>query len=1160
MSRLLAVLLLAAAALGAQETRGFISGRVLDASGAVVPRATVTARHQATNVKVTAASNEQGSYLLPYLPPGSYKLTAQANGFKTYTREGVELRMDDRLQIDITLELGAISESVTVSAETPLLQATNASLGQVIEQRSLTDLPVLHSNPMLLMQLSPAAVSVATNMTFTDTRSGDNARLTEFAMAGTFASTHEITMDGASNTTTGGGTSSKQRTIAFIPPSDIVNEFKVETASYDASVASAPGGLITISLKSGSNSFHGTTRYFKTNPGWNANDFFGNKFGRPRSYLKNYHWVASGSGPIVIPKLYDGRNRTFFMYGYEKQKDDAPWAGSIYSVPTLPQRGGDFSALLRLGPQYQIYDPGTARLVSGRVNRSVFPNNIVPASRFSPTARKIMEYIPNPRAEGLADGSQNYPYPDLLLHSTIWSHTGRIDHNFSDKLRTFFRAYWGDKIQIYRDYFENISTGLDGGFKNRGLTLDNVYTFSPNMVMNVRYGITRHIYPHWPKSMGMDLTTLGFPASLVKQLDPKGVSFPAISISGLSTFGNEKPDDMNTTTHHFSSTVDWVRGSQVVKFGVDCRSYQENYYRFSHAAPTFTFGTTYTSGPLDNSPASPGGVGQGFASFLLGIPTGGGIDRNASYAVESPLIGMFVQNDWRVSQKLTVNLGVRYEVEGALTERFNRSVRDFDTTTVNPMNNEVRTAYAKATTPELPLDRFVVKGGLRFAGVGGNPRGLFETPKRNFAPRLGFAYQLDPKTVIRGGYGIFFGFVGQQRGEKVKTYGFDRRTNYIGSLDGGLTFVANLENPFPGGVEEPVGAKDGLNTYIGNSIAFFLDKPSTPYNQRWSFGFQHTFPGAFMLEAGYVGSRSTRLEVSRDLRPFDTAWLSRSPVRDQARIDYWTLRLANPFYPLLPGTGLAASVITRDALARMVNFPQFTGVSATENTGYSWYHGLETRLERRFSRGFTLQTGYTWSKFMEATSRLNGQLDGIEEVISSQDRPHRFTLSGIYELPFGQGKRFDVASAFGRRLISGWQVQWLYVGQSGPPLGFGNALITGNFQDIVLPKERRTPDAWFNTAPFNRNVNDQLSYNYRTVSSRFNNIRADGRNFWNLSLLKSTQIYERVNLQIRAEFFNALNHAHFAAPNTTPTNTAFGLVSGTTTNPRLIQLGLKLGW
>ncbi len=1155
---------LTATAAFAQETRGSIAGRVVDPSGAVVPGVHLTATHVATNTKTKATTNEQGGYLIPYLLPGTYQVAAEAAGFKVYTGSDIEVRINDRLQFDIRLELGSSSESVTVVGATPLLETANASVGQVVAKKQFSELPILHSNPMLLMQLLPAAASTG-SVGFMNTRGGDNARLTEYAIAGTPGSTHEVTLDGASNTTTSAGTSNYQRTIAFVPPLDTVDEFRIETAAYDAGAAASSGGQITINLKSGTNELHGAVRYFRTNPGWNANDFFANMNGLPRSYLNNRHWTAALNGPVYIPKLYNGKNRTFFMYGYEWYANDAPSDGGIFTVPTPKERQGDFSDLLRLGAQYQIYDPATGTLANGRINRQPFSGNIVPANRISAVAKNIMSYYPAPLNAGISDGTQNYPNPNLLLHSPIWTHIGRIDHNFSDKFRTFFRGYFNNKDQLYRDYFGNLATGLTNSFLNRGATLDNVYTLRPDLVLNFRYSYTRFLFPHTPKSQGMDLEILGFPASFVNQLDRVNVSFPQISINGMTNLGNEKPDNYITNTHHFSSTLNWVRGTHVVRVGVDYRAYQENYASYSSASPSFSFGTSWTQGPLDNSPASPSGVGQGLASFLLGLPTGGSVGRPANYAVSSPLLGSFVQDDWRVTPKLTVNIGLRYEVEGALRERFNRSVTGMDFTTVNPLNAAVQANYAKNPTPELPASQFVVKGGLLFAGVNGQPSALFNTPKLNFAPRFGIAYRLNDKTVIRSGYGVFFGFVGQQAGDKVKQSGFSSTTPFQASQDGGLTFVASLGNPFPNGIVAPTGASGGLNTFLGNSITFFPQHPATPYSQRWSLTIQRQLPGAFMAEVGYVGNRGTHLSsssgsgVTMDYRPFNPDYLSRSPVRDQAAINYWTIMLPNPFYPLLPSTGLSGSVIARNALTQMANFPQFTGVTSLDNVGISWYHALVTRLERRFSAGYTVQVGYTFSKYMQAMSRLNGQLSPLEHVISDQDRRHHLTASGIYELPFGPKKELlaDTGPVLGR-IIGGWQVEAIGIWQSGQPLGFGNALLVATVKDI--PTGSGNLWQWFNVNAFNRKTADQLSYNYRTMSSLFSGVRGGGRKFLNASLIKTVPIRERLNGQLRAEFFNVLNHPNFGGPNTSPTSAAFGQVTSMTGTSRILQLALRIGW
>ncbi len=1152
--------IMAAGSLGAQETRGTLAGRVVDPTGSAMPNVVVEATNVATNTTASSTSNDQGDYLLPYLISGTYNITAKASGFKTFLRSGIEIRISDRLRVDITMEIGEQSERVTVTAETPMLETTSSSVGQVIEQRWISDLPVLHGNQMLLTQLSPGVVmTVSGGLTWVSTSAGANARNTEYGMAGSPSSTQEISLDGASDTTTVAGNSAGKRTVAYIPPSDLVAEFKVQTAAFDASVGNSTGGWVSTSLKSGTNTLHGTAMYSRTNVGWNANDFFANRSGLARTDLHSNHQVITGSGPIYLPKLYDGRNRTFFLYGWEREMRSAPFSNTTFSVPTAKQREGDFSELLKVSSSYQIYNPFSAYRSNGRVCREPFANNIVPTSLFGPVAKKILSYYPLPLVSGEADGTNNYPQPGLVSVVTMKSHTVRIDHNVSDRDRMFVRAYYGDRPAILMDYFNNLSTGYTQSFANRGVMFDNVYTVSPSVVIGMRYAFTRFFWPNAPKSEGMDLATLGFPSSLVNQISTKFASFPAISINGLQSIGGNGGFGYFTNTHQLGGEITWVKGQHTLQFGVDHRRYQYNSHD-NAVSPTLTFSTTYTKGPADNSTGSPSGLGQGLASFLLGIPTSGNIKRTSDSSQSSPITGLFVQDNWRVTNKLTLNLGVRYEVEGALSERFDRTVRGFDTTTVNSMNGQVSANYAASPLAELPASQFVVRGGLLYAGVSGQPHSLYDTPKKNFAPRAGFAYQITNDTVIRGGYGMFYGFTGQQSGTAAILTGFSRTTTYVPSLDGGLTFAASLDNPFPSGISEPTGSSLGLDTNIGNGVSFLNSNPKTPFNQIWSVTIQRTLPGRSFLELGYIGNRGSDIRLSSSPQYFDAKYLSRKTVRDQDTINYWTTTVSNPFYPLLSGTNLAAKVVTRDRLLRMANYPQFSGVSTTENTGSSWYHAMTARFQKRFGSGFTANANFTRSKLIQATSRLNGQTSPLERVIGSDDRPYTFTFNGIYEFPFGDGKMFPIQNRIARAIAGGWQIGAIFTAQGGPALGFGNALLTGTLSDIPLSGDERTIDRWVNTSAFNRTSSQQLSYNYVTLSSRLSGVRAPGLNLWNGTLMKTVTVAERFRVQLKADVANMFNHPNFASPNTSPTSTAFGKITAMYSYSRIIQLGAKVLW
>jgi outer membrane receptor protein involved in Fe transport len=1152
-------LFIGGSALG-QETRASLVGRVTDQTEAVMPGVRIRATHAGTGVTVETTTNPGGLYQLLYLLPGTYTVTAEASGFKTLVREGIELRINDRVELNLTMEVGAVGERIEVVGETPLLQTATASMGQVIDRRRIQELPLIHGNPMAVLELTPGLAQARTSdLGLWGFRVFDNGWTTSFAIDGAVSNTHEITLDGVSNTTRLGGGGARRNTVAYTPPADLVDEFKVQTASFDASVGYTSGAVINMSVKPGTNTFHGAAYWFKIFPELNANQWFANRAGQPRMMFQYDRWGASGTGPVVLPRIYNGRDKTFFSYGYEGHHDSPPWPQTL-TVPTPRQLEGDFSELLRLGANYQIYDPLTARrLPNGRIQRDPFPNNIIPPGRISLFTKPLNRYWPAPRVPGAADGTNNFPDPNQPDPNHYFSHVARVDHTVSTNNRLFARVAVSKNIEKnYRDAFKNEATGGNLLRRNRGFTIDDVHTFSPHLVLDVRYGYTRFREDSEPKSLGFDPTKVGFDRALIAQIDPQAWVFPCFVVSGYASLGCFNPSKNSTDNHDLNAAFDALRGDHTVKFGGGFRVYRRNTYPFGQAVPRLDFGVTYTRGPLDNSPAAP--IGQGLASFLLGIPTGGFLDRNASYAQQSAGFALYFQDDWKLTRKLTLNLGLRYEYEGPLTERFNRTVRHYDFRSRSPIEAAVKANYAREPIPEIAPDQFQLIGGLTDAGVGGNPRGVYEPDRNNFMPRIGLAWSLTPRTVVRAGYGIFYSYLGV-RGMDVIQTGFSQRTEVIPSLDDGLTFrIPSLSNPFVDGILEAPGASLGLATFLGRSISVFDPKPITPYNQRWQISIQRELPTRVVLDIAYVGNRGTNLEVSRNLNPVPERWLSRSPVRDQPTIDFLTALVPNPFYPLLPGTGLAGTRIARSQL--LMPYPHFTGISDFTYIGFSWYHALQIKAERRFASGYTFQSTYTWSKFMEATSFLNGSDTYPERVIGAQDFPHRFSLSWIYELPFGRGRPFG-ASAAGviGRLISGWQVQGIYTAQAGQALGFGNAIFFGNLKEIPLPKSQRTVDRWFNTeAGFERSSARQLAWNLRKFNSRFSGVRGDGINQWNISVIKNTTVREGINLQFRAEGINALNHVQFQNPNTNPASAAFGMVTDEKSSGRAIQWGLKLIW
>jgi hypothetical protein len=1151
------LILLAAEQAAAQESRGAILGRVVDTSGAAIPAVTVKATNLNTNVSVSGQSNASGNYEIPYLLPGPYQLSAELPGFKSFVREGIELRLADRVTVEVVMQVGDIAEKLTVTAETPLLETATAGMGQVIDHRRILELPVAHGNPYLLMALS-AGVAHTQNPGLDQPYAPTH--IVGYSMDGVRANRSEIAIDGTPNTVVNHRWGRGDLMAGYTPPADVVQELKVQTAAFDAGVGHSQGGITSITLKSGTNELHGSAYYSMLNPALDANLYFSNAARLPRGEYEYHRFGGSFMGPVYIPKLYNGRDRTFFTYAYEQIRDSRA-RGAVYTVPDERERAGDFSALLALGSQYQIYDPATRTAVEGgRFQSQPLPNNIVPRSRISPIAEKILGYIPMPNATGLADGTNNLNRTDEPEVLRYYNNVARVDHNFSLNHRMYVRFNNYNRGSTYYDYFKSLASGGVNDWPQHALSIDDVFHFNPSTFLNVRYAGYRLSIGISPKqeSIGFDLTSLGLPKYLNDASSASERTFPHVSVTNYFSTISEWYTH-NHQNHTLEGHLTAIRGRHSLRFGGDARQYRTFHVELGRTSTgSFQFGTAWTQGPFNTSPASP--KGQGLAGMLLGLPTGGNVDRNASYAEQSTEYSFYIHDDWRVNSRLTLNLGIRYEVESPLTERFNRTVRGFDFTTPNPLEAQARANYAANPIPELPADQFRFTGGLTFPGVGGQPRGLWKRDTNNFMPRVGFAFQASPKTVLRGGWGMFFGPLGARRVDVIQD-GFSQSTPLIPSLDNGLTFVATLADPFPDGIQQPPGASNGLLTFAGRSISFFNENPVAPYHHRWQFSIQRELPHRALVELGYIGNSGRAIETTYNFRALPLQYLSRLPVRDQTTINYLAAQVRNPFSGLLPGTGLAGTTVSRSHLLSSGPYTGYTGMSMLDNSGYSRYHAMSARVEKRFSRGWTSHVAYTWSKNMEALNRLNGQYDNLEYVVSDQDRAHRIVVSAIFELPIGRGRALlGSASRVTDAFLGGWQVQGIFTGQGGQALAWGNLFFRGDdVHAITLPVSQRTPDRWFNTdAGFVRASAEQPGSNFRLWPSRLNNVRGDGVNQWDLSALKNVRLKERLTGQFRAEFLNALNHPNFNNPNTGVTSAAFGRVTSQKGFPRRVQFGFKV--
>ena len=637
----------------AQEARGTIKGTVLDAGKDAVPGATVKITNVAMGTSVTVPTNTAGLFQAPFLIPGTYQVEVTNQGFKKYLRDNVILRVNDLLELEIELEVGTVDQSVTVTAEGATLDTASASLGHVVDARRIAELPIGHGDPYAL-------IGLASGVSFTRDQRLDRpfepTHIVGYSMDGTRANRSDLTIDGASSTSTA---NAGEVISSFVPPQDLVQEFKVQTATFDASFGNTEGGVTNLSIKSGTNQFHGTAYYSNFSRATSANDFYANRNNVPLADFYYHRFGGTIGGPIWVPKVYDGKNKTFFMYGMEGIREARPRNNCAVpcSIPSDKMRSGDFSELLALGSSYQLYNPFTRRPApSNRFVQDPFVGNIIPASLINPVAKNFIDkYLPRATSAPIAaDGSGNFQRPELKETAKYYSHTIRVDHVFNQNHRTFGRASWYDRNSDYNNYYQNDATGTLFAFISRQAVIDHVWTVTPSLILNFRGSYNRFIRSDDtnPANWGFDLTTLGFPSSYANLIDEDLKRFPRFNIDGYVGTGSGA-DFRPTDTYNFVTQATKIAGPHAVKFGLEYRSYREfSVFHSNNQTGEFTFNNTYTRGPLDNATA-PTQLGFSFAAFLLGIASTGAINQPASYAEQSEAWGIYVHDDWRVNQRLT---------------------------------------------------------------------------------------------------------------------------------------------------------------------------------------------------------------------------------------------------------------------------------------------------------------------------------------------------------------------------------------------------------------------------------------------------------------------------------------------------------------------------
>jgi hypothetical protein len=1129
-----------------QEFRGTITGRVTDAQAASVPNAKISATLLATGGRSQTSTGTDGLYTIPFLAPGTYKLEVEASGFKRYVRDGVEVTAGERVGLDIELSLGQLTETISVTADAPMLDTTSATAGQVINSAQVENMPMNGRTPLVLAQL---AMGVVPNSDPKFNRPFDNAGPSGFSMGGAPAQQNELLVDGAPDTTW-------DLRVSYNPPVDAVQEVRVHAFEADAAYGHTGGGTANVVMRGGTNSIHGSLYEFNQVSALQATNFFTNKAGQIKPVGRYNQWGGTAGGPLWVPKLFNGKNKVFWFFAMEEINDNFPEPQTVM-VPSAAERTGDLSELLKAGSNYQIYDPSSGVLASGRISRTPFAGNLIPSNRISAIAKNFLTYYPLPNQPGGKDGTNNYLAP-AVRSDTYNSEMGRLDFNLGSKNKMFWNFRHNDRIENRNNLFKNEATGRDLLRINWGSTLDDVHTFNATTVANVRLNFTRFREATVSFGDGISATTLGFPA-YVAAAAPQAV-LPLIRFNSTTAGADYNQITSDTDSNRpfnifqiFGDVVK-IKGNHSIKMGADAREARDSNQGYGSSQGVYTFGTNWTRGPLDNSTSAP--VGQDLAAFLLGLPTSGSFDINGLRTNTAKYLAVFVQDDWRVRSNLTLNLGLRFEHDFPNYERYNRALNGFDSTTPSPIAAAAQAAYA--LKPDvLPANQFKVLGGPTFASAS-NPA-IFSPQSQMFSPRLGFAWTpFGSKMVIRGGGGVFMFPINNP---SYDVDGFSQSTAMIVSNDSFLTSAATLGNPFPGGFQQPTGSSLGIATNLGKSFSYFNPTIRNPYSIRWELGIQRELPGQMVLEVAYIGNHAVHLLLNRNMDALPAKYLSTSPTRDQATIDYLSTLVANPFAGLIPtSASLNGSTISRQSL--LTPFPQFTGITLqSTNAASSYFHSMDVRVEKRYSHGISMLANFTYSKLISEDNYKNATDLVPEKRVAADDRPLRFVLSGSYELPFGKGKRFDTHSGALNRILGGWVLNSIYTNQIGAPLTFGSNIIYYGGALNANPHPSNLDLPMFDTTRFNTNSAQQLGSNITTFGTRYGNLRQDGADNVDLSMIKDTAITERVKLQFRFEAFNAFNRPEFDAPaSLTPTSSTFGKLTTQPNLPRSIQMALRLAW
>jgi hypothetical protein len=1131
----------------AQTASGSISGQITDPTGAVLPGAAVLLTNVQTDISLHTTTSDSGSYEFLSVAAGSYRLTVTRDGF-TKTERTFDLAIQQAGKLDMQLSISGSTQTVDVQAAQIGMDTETSSLGQVVSARDLVSLPVSGRNPLALAGLAPGVATFASfgtgivNVRGAVQAAGDN----DFSTNGGLAGSNEILMDGFPITVC------CQGEPVFTPSQEIVAQFKVQASVPPAQFGYTSGGILNTITKSGANAYHGSVYEFDQNTIFNAANYFQKHSAPPipghNDYRLPKHYNQFGAtfgGPVSIPKLYHGRDRTFFFFGFEGAESHRGQT-STFTVPTLLERQGNFSE----GPS-DIYNPYTLTSTgAGTYQRTAFANNIIPQGMLNSTALFTLSFFPLPNTTGTV----NNVTTATVAQDSDYQYSLRLDHTISQKDQLLLRLTKDDNVHHDPDLLGTY-TGPNAYVQSLSgyiFNVENTYTLSPNILFDIRYGFLDQGNHRNSGLVNVDPLKAGFSPTFVSQM--QAPDLPQFQVSGLPTLGDTNFFRYSRYTHFLAASVLLQRGKHTITAGWDGRMIFDNDSTLSNGSGIFTYDSTFTKGPNPNAAAASGqSTFNSIAAFLLGTPTSGSIVQLIGQSFYQRYSGLYVQDDWKVTPKLTLNLGLRYEYQGGVSERHNK-LATFDPSGTNPLSAQTGLNFTGATD---------------FASIAGNHTSFWH-PVNSFAPRVGFAFQAVPNLVFRGAYGILF-IPYEERIYTSANPGNGISTNYTSTINGFIP-ANTVTNPFPEGILYPTVT--GPTYAAGTNTSGTIYSTPVSYTEQYNFGFENTWPKSFVFSLNYAGSHGVHLPVSfspNDLDPSFYQYAGSAP-----EVAYLQQSVANPFAGHIATGTLAVPTVQRVQLLRQ--FPQYTGITEQNIAiGEAGYNSLQANLTKRVNHGLTTIISYTWSKLLTNVNNLttggldiglpgyqNSHLLNLERAVSPSDTTNMFIGSAIWDLPFGRGQQFfNDAHGFVQQVIGGWQLSSIYTAHSGYPLAFSNSgapAFAGSRPNFtgLSPVTRggihsRVAHGYLNAAGFAYPLALQLGNVPRLTS----NIRTPAYYDLDLSASKDIRLYRETILQFRIDSFNAFNQVIFSGPSASSGAQGFGTITSQSNNPRQFQLSGK---